>query len=138
MTNIWFSNFSKERTNKRTEIGKKITKVNTLYKEKEKTVDAVILPLSYDRSFYTHRATAILTLLCMWQQVNRLSVMCGWLLFTIFCANNLSCKLNVPSKVKRSNTRKVTEMSQKSRDKNIKIAVSTLYAWCWFACKSQL
>jgi hypothetical protein len=44
VTNIWLSNFSKERTNKRTEIGKKITKVNTLYKEKEKMADAVILP----------------------------------------------------------------------------------------------
>lgn len=48
VTNIWLSNFCKERTNKRTEIGKKITKVNILYKGKEsKKLDAVILPFSY-------------------------------------------------------------------------------------------
>lgn len=85
VTNIWFSNFSKERTNKRTEIGKKITKVNTLYKEKEKTVNAVILPLSYAWSFYTLRATAILTLLRMWQQVNRLSYVWVLTLHHILC-----------------------------------------------------
>jgi hypothetical protein len=43
VTNIWFSNSSKERTNKRTEIGRKITNVNTLYKHKVKSTEAVIL-----------------------------------------------------------------------------------------------
>jgi hypothetical protein len=88
VTNIWFSNFSKERTNKRTEIGKKITKVNILYKEKEKEEGCSDFSLQLflimghvstndDLKLASHVVARSF-------RVNNLSIMYGWLLFAIF------------------------------------------------------